>query len=96
MKSVVHPDGIRRVTVKVEAALDAHLMTVYALHSLLSDPGAVELLKGCNKREIFALARLSLQNHGQDTAKTVVPQTITQPDLAAAELYVRSIFPEID
>lgn len=96
MKSVVHPDGIRRVTVKAEAALDAHLMTVYALHTLIGEPNAVDLLKGCNKREIFALARVSLQNWGQETAQQQVPKTISQPDLDAAELHVRSCFPEID
>jgi hypothetical protein len=96
MKSVVHPDGVRRVTVKVETCLDAHLMTVYALHTLIGEPNAVDLLKGCNKREIFALARASIQGSGQDTARVEVPSKITQPDLDAAELHVRSCFPEID
>ena len=96
MKSVVHPDGIRRVTVKTETALDAHLMTVYALHTLLQEPNPLELLKECNKRTIFALARASIQGFGQDTAKDLVPTKITQPDLDAAEMWVRSQFPEID
>lgn len=96
MKSVLHPDGVRRVTVKVDTVLDAHLMTLYALHTLLGEPNPVVLLKECNKRTIFALARASIQGFGQDTAKTAVPKQITQPDLDSAELYVRSCFPEID
>lgn len=96
MKSVVHPDGVRRITVKVETCLDAHSMTLYALHTLIGEPNAVALLKGCNKREIFALARASIQGSGQDTAKSLVPSMITQPDLDSAEQHVRSCFPEID
>ena len=96
MKSVVHPDGVRRVTVKVETCLDAHDMTIYALHTLLGEPNPLTLLKECNKRTIFALARASIQGSGQDTAKTEVPSKISQPDLDAAELHVRSCFPEID
>lgn len=96
MKSVLHPDGVRRVTVKVETCLDAHDMTLYALHSMLGEPNALELLKACNKREIFALARASIQGYGQDTAKQTVVNIITKPDLDAAELHVRSQFPEID
>ena len=96
MKSVVHPDGVRRVTIKTETCLDAHLMTIYALHTLLQEPNPAQLIKECNKRTIFALARASIQGFGQDTAKTVVQQHITQPDLDSAEQHVRSCFPEID
>lgn len=96
MKSVVHPDGVRRITVKVETCLDAHLMTLYALHTLLGEPNPVQLLKDCNKRTIFALARASIQGSGQDTARTAVLAQITKPDLDSAELHVRSCFPEID
>lgn len=96
MKSVMHPDGIRRVTVKVETSVDAYHMTIYALHTLLGEPSPLNILKECNKRTIFALARASIQGFGQDTAKAAVPKVITQPDLDAAELHVRSQFPEID
>lgn len=96
MKSVLHPDGVRRLTVKVETALDAHLMTIYALHTLIGEPNPVQILKDCNKRTIFALARASLQSSGQDTARSAVVNVITKPDLDSAEQHVRSQFPEID
>lgn len=96
MKSVLHPDGIRRITMKVEAAVGVADMTLYALHMLKDEPTPVDLLKNCNKREIFALARASLTGFGQDTAKTVVPQTFNPIELQTAEEHVRSVFPEID
>jgi hypothetical protein len=96
MKSVAHPDGIRRITMKMEAAVGVADMTLYALHMLAQEKEPVNLLKGCNKREIFALARASLQGFGQDTAKIEVPKTINPIELTAAEDHVRSVFPEID
>lgn len=96
MKSVLHPDGVRRITMKVEAAVDVADMTIYALHMLKGEPDPVELLKNCNKREIFALARASLQGFGQDTAKIEVPQVLNSVQIAAAQEHVRSVYPEID
>ena len=96
MKSVLHPDGVRRITMKIETAVDVGDLTVYALHMLLAEPDPVGLLKGCNKREIFALARASLQGFGQDTAKAAVPAAINPIELASAQEHVRSVYPEID
>ena len=96
MKSVAHPDGVRRITMKMEAAVGASEMTLYALHKLAQEQDPVGLLKGCNKREIFALARASLQGFGQDTAKIEVPKTLNPIELTTAEDHVRSVFPEID
>jgi hypothetical protein len=96
MKSVAHPDGIRRITMKMEAAVGVADMTLYALHMLAQETDPVGLLRGCNKREIFALARASLQGFGQDTAKIEVPKTLNPIELTLAEEHVRSVFPEID
>ena len=96
MKSVAHADGLRRITMKIEAAVGVADMTLLALHMLIQEKDPVTMLKGCNKREIFALARASLQGYGQDTAETEVPKTINPIELAAAEQHVRSVFPEID
>jgi hypothetical protein len=96
MKSVTHPDGVRRISMKMEAAVGASEMTLYALHMLAQETDPVGLLKGCNKREIFALARASLQGFGQDTAKIEVPKTLNPIELTTAEDHVRSVFPEID
>ena len=95
MKSVLHPDGVRRITMKVETAVDVADMTVYALHMLLAEPSPVELLKGCNKREIFALARASLQGFGQDTAKIEVPKQLNPIEIAHAQEHVQSVYPEL-
>jgi hypothetical protein len=96
MKSVTHPDGVRRISMKMEAAVGASEMTLYALHMLAQETDPVGLLKGCNKREIFALARASLQGFGKDTAKIEVPKTLNPIELTTAEAHVRSVFPEID
>jgi len=96
MKSVTHPDGVRRISMKMEAAVGVADMTLYALHMLAQESEPVALLKGGNKREIFALARASLQGFGQDTAKIEVPKTINPIELTTAEEHVRSVFPEID
>ena len=96
MKSVLHPDGVRRITMKMEASVGVADMTVYALHMLKGEPNPVDMLKNCNKREIFALARASLVGYVQDTAKTEVPQAFNPIELASAEEHVRSVFPEID
>ena len=95
MKSVLHPDGVRRITMKIEAAVDVADLTLYALHMLQGEPDPVELLKNCNKREIFALARASLQGFGQDTAKASVPKALNAVQIAAAEEHVRSVYPEL-
>jgi hypothetical protein len=96
MKSVTHPDGHRRITMKVETAVGVEDMTLYALHMLIAEADPVQLLKACNKRTIFALARASLQGSGQDTAKTAVPKIVNNLQLTVAQAHVRSVFPEID
>lgn len=95
MKSVLHPDGVRRITMKIEAAVDVADLTMYALHMLLNESDPIDMLKNCNKREIFALARASLQGFGQDTARTQVPAAINAVQLTAAEDHVRSVYPEL-
>jgi hypothetical protein len=81
---------------KVEAAVGVDEMTLYALHMMLGEAEPVALLKECNKREIFALARASLQGFGQDTAAIEVAKKINPIQLTAAKEHVRSVFPEID
>jgi hypothetical protein len=96
MKSVLHPDGVRRITMKIEAAVDVADLTVYALHTLKNEVDPINLIKNCNKREIFALARASLQSYGQDTARVEVTALLNPIQIQSAEEYVRSIYPEID
>ena len=96
MKSVKHPDGVRRITMKLEVAVDVESLTLYALDMVKGEPSPVDIILGANKREIFALARANIQSFGRDTALQAVPKAITAPDIARAEEHVRSVFPEID
>ncbi len=96
MKAVKHPDGVRRITMKMEVAVDVDSLTHYALDMVKGEPDPVAIITGANKREIFALARANIQAYGRDTALQNVPQTINPADLALAREHVRSVFPEID
>lgn len=80
---------------KIETAVDVADLTVYALHMLRNESDPVSLLKNCNKREIFALARASLQQFGQDTARVEVPAQLDPAAIDSAEAYVRSVYPEL-
>lgn len=96
MKAVRHPDGIRRITMKMEVAVDVDTLTMYALDMVKSEPNPVDIILGANKREIFALARANIQSYGKDTALHNVPQTVPSADVQRARDHVRSVFPEID
>jgi len=96
MKSVLHPDGKRRITMKMEVAVDVETLTMYALDMLKTEADPVALVQGCNKREIFALARANIQSYGRDTALQNVPQALTPVQIAAAQQHVQTQFKEID
>lgn len=96
MKSVLHPDGIRRITMKMEVAVSVETLTLHALDMVKDEPNPVEIITGANKREIFALARANIQAFGRDTALLNVPKALTKAEIAAVEEHVRSVFPEID
>jgi len=38
MKSLKHPDGVRRITMKMEVAVDVQSLTLYALDMVSSEP----------------------------------------------------------
>lgn len=96
MKAVKHPDGRRRITMKMEVAVDVDTLTMYALDMVRGEPDPVAIIRGANKREIFALARANIQSFGKDTAINNVPQAVTAADLQLAREHVRTVFPEID
>jgi hypothetical protein len=96
MKAVLHPDGVRRITMKMEVAVNVQTLTMYALDMVRSEPDPVAIICGANKREIFALARANIQSYGKDTAITNVPTFINAVQMKKAEEHVRNMFPEID
>jgi hypothetical protein len=96
MKSVVHPDGVRRITMKMEVAVDVETLTLYALDMVRGEADPVSIILGANKREIFALARANIQSYGKDTALQNVPQAVSREDLTKVQQHIRSVFPEID
>jgi hypothetical protein len=96
MKAVKHPDGIRRITMKMEVPVDVPALTLYALDMVKAEPDPVEIICGANKREIFALARANIQAYGKDTALANVPAVLNSIQIKKAEEHVRTMFPEID
>jgi hypothetical protein len=96
MKSVKHPDGVRRITMKMEVAVDIESLSRYALDMVKNEADPVNIVMGANKREIFALARANIQAYGRDTALQNVPLVVSAADLFQVEEHVRSVFPEID
>jgi len=96
MKSVLHPDGVRRITMKMEVAVSVETLTLHALDMVKDEPNPADIITGANKREIFALARANIQAYGRDTALQNVPNALTKAEIALVEQHVRSVFPEID
>lgn len=96
MKAVLHSDGVRRITMKMEVAVDVDTLTLYALDMVKSEPDPVSVVLAANKREIFALARANIQSYGKDTALQNVPTAVTAQDIQRVKDHVRSVFPEID
>lgn len=96
MKAVLHSDGVRRITMKMEVAVDVDTLTLYALDMVKSEPDPVGVVLAANKREIFALARANIQSYGKDTALQNVPTAVTAQDIQRVKDHVRSVFPEID
>jgi hypothetical protein len=96
MKSVLHPDGVRRITMKMEVAVSVETLTLHALDMVKDEPSPAAIITGANKREIFALARANIQAYGRDTALQNVPKALTKAEIALVEQHVRSVFPEID
>ena len=96
MKSVLHPDGVRRITMKMEVAVSVETLTLHALDMVKAETNPVDIILGANKREIFALARANIQAYGRDTALQNVPLALSAVEIAPVEEHVRSVFPEID
>ena len=96
MKSVLHPDGVRRITMKMEVAVSVETLTLHALDMVKAETNPVDIILGANKREIFALARANIQAYGRDTALQNVPLALSAVEIATVEEHVRSVFPEID
>lgn len=98
MKAKQHEDGLRRITMNIQTAVDAERMTLYALHMVTTEslPDPVNIIVGANKREIFALARANIEHYGRGTALTEVPKILNPIEIKKAEDHVRSVFPEID
>ena len=96
MKAVKHPDGLRRITMKMEVAVDVQTLTMYALDMVKGEPDPISIICGANKREIFALARANIQAFGKDTALHNVPLSLNPIEINKAAEHVRSMFPEID
>ena len=96
MKSVLHPDGVRRITMKMEVAVSVSTLTLHALDMVKAETNPVDIILGANKREIFALARANIQAYGRDTALQNVPLALSAVEIATVEEHVRSVFPEID
>jgi hypothetical protein len=96
LKSTLHPDGLRRITMKIEVPVSVATMTVYALDTVRAEQDPVACLLAANKREIFALARASIQTGGTDSAVHRVQGIATPAQLAQLEQHIRQIFPEID
>ena len=95
MKSVLHPDGVKRITMKMEVAVDIKTLSLYALDMVKGEDDPVGVILNANKREIFALARANIQSYGQDTALHNVPLVIDVAKIQQAEEHVRSVFPEL-
>jgi hypothetical protein len=95
MKSVLHPDGIKRITMKMEVAVDIKTLTLYALDMVKSEADPASVILNANKREIFALARANIQSYGQDTAISSVPQQLDVAKIQQVEEHVRQVFPEL-
>lgn len=95
MKSVLHPDGIKRITMKMEVAVDIKTLTLYALDMVKSEVDPASVILNANKREIFALARANIQSYGQDTAISSVPQQLDVAKIQQVEEHVRQVFPEL-
>ena len=95
MKSALHPDGVRRITMKMEVAVDIDSLTLYALDMVRGEPNPVDIVLGANKREIFALARANIQSFGRDTALNNVPKAVTAEDISTVRAHVAQVFPEI-
>ena len=81
---------------KMEVAVDVDTLTLYALDMVKGEPDPVGIITGANKREIFALARATIQSYGKDTALQNVPTSIAAEDITRAKEHVQSVFPEID
>lgn len=94
MKSTKIKDN-EKVHVRIRIGVDIPMIAVYTLHSLLEYKNPVEMLQLCNKRQLFALTRLSLTNWGRATAFEQVPPRVTREELDIAEAHVRLMFPEI-
>ena len=95
MKSVLHPDGVKRITMKMEVAVGIETLTLYALDMVKSEADPASVILNANKREIFALARANIQSYGQDTAISNVPQQMDVAKIQQVEQHVRSVFPEL-
>lgn len=81
---------------KIEVPVGVADMTRYALDTVRAEQNPVATLLAANKREIFALARASIQSGGVDSAVQRVGNIVTSAELAQLEQHIRQMFPEID
>lgn len=81
---------------KIEVPVCVAEMAMYALDTVRAEADPVATLLAANKREIFALARASIQSGGVDSAAQRVRGIATVAQLRQLEQHVRSVFPEID
>jgi hypothetical protein len=95
MKSKVHSDGVRRIGMNITIDVTVGDLAIYALDALRDTEDAITVLETANKREIFALARHSLESRGRDTAPNMVPHAYTVEDIARAETIIGRQYPEL-
>lgn len=81
---------------KIEVPVSVASMAQYALDTVRAELNPVATLLAANKREIFALARASIQSGGVDSAESRTQGLATAAELTLLEQHVRTIFPEID
>lgn len=79
---------------KMEVAVCAKTITLYALDMVKGEPNPVDIITSANKREIFALARANIQSFGRDTALQNA-SSLSVADIQRAEEHVLAVFPEL-
>ena len=79
----------------ITVAVTVEDLAIYALDTLRAEEDAITVLEKANKREIFALARWSIENHGRITAGETVPQTYTAEQIQRAQELVAAQYPEL-
>lgn len=95
MKASLREDGTLSINMKLEIEVGVHELTMHALHRVKDEPSPVSLLLGCNKREVFALARDNILHYGVDVVDTVVQTRYSVSEIDTATELVTKLFPEL-